>query len=102
MSLEVEPGADCGLEYSCQRRDCPTHIVIQFRIEHEWVTTQPTNCFDLVQRGSGCNYKIVRIWHPHNRVLPRNLLNNELMLVRVTFDPVTLTPYDISDAKRCH
>lgn len=75
ISLVVEHGMDCGLDYLCCRRDCPIHIRVQFQIEHCITSAHPfKNRFD---------YRITRIWQDANQAM-KLYLPKELTIVSKT------------------
>jgi len=75
ISLQVSKCEDCGMDANCMRRDCPVHLHSQFKIEH-WYTKDAFS--------TGCNYRLKRIFHPRNKVLPH--LEEELYLTPLDAD----------------
>jgi len=75
ISLQISKCEDCGMDSNCLRRDCPVHLISQFKIEH-WYTKDAFS--------NGCNYRLKRIFHPRNKILPH--LEEELYLTPLDAD----------------
>jgi len=75
ISLQISKFQDCGMDANCMRRDCPIHLINQFKIEH-WYTKEAFS--------NGCNYRLKRIYHPRQKILPH--LDEELYLTPLDAD----------------